>query len=138
MNYKQGDIVKIPFIFSDDTGSKSRPAIVISNSNLDDVKEMIFVQVTSVPRNDKFSFPLTNNDLSIKFPPNLNKQCQARCHRISAIANFKIEKKIAQLKPEKLQELIDRIYSLIKKEDAEETSLEDLTAQIDSNNKSGK
>jgi mRNA interferase MazF len=116
MKYEQGDIVKIPFIFSDDTGSKSRPAIIVSNNSLDCVDEMIFIQVTSVPRNDNFTFPLVVDDLSIPFPPNLNKPCQARCHRISAIHKSKIEKKIAKLKPEKLQELVNRVFSLIKAE----------------------
>jgi mRNA-degrading endonuclease toxin of MazEF toxin-antitoxin module len=118
MKYEQGDIVKIPFVYSDDTGSKSRPAIIVSNSCLDCVDEMIFVQVTSVPRNDNFSFPLLTADLAIPFPPNLNKPCQARCHRISAIHKSKIEKKIAKLKSEKLKELVNRVVALIKAETA--------------------
>jgi len=32
--YNQGEIVLIPFPYSDLTGSKKRPAIIISNSNL--------------------------------------------------------------------------------------------------------
>ncbi|MDA3836184.1 MAG: type II toxin-antitoxin system PemK/MazF family toxin [Nanoarchaeota archaeon] len=32
--YKQGDIILIPFPYSDLTGSKKRPAIIISNSKL--------------------------------------------------------------------------------------------------------
>ena len=32
--YKQGEIILIPFPFSDLTGSKKRPAIIISNSKL--------------------------------------------------------------------------------------------------------
>jgi mRNA interferase MazF len=116
MNYDQGDIVKIPFPFSDDTGAKSRPAVIISNSKLDCLNDLIFIQITSVPRQDAFSFPLSADDLSIPFPPALGKPCQARCHRISAIENKKIEKKIAKLKPEKLRELIDKVYCLIEPE----------------------
>jgi len=118
MNFEQGDIVKIPFPYSDDTGSKSRPAIVVSNGRLNHVDEMIFVQVTSVPRADEFSFPLTPEDLSVPFPPALNKPCQARCHRISAIHKSKIERRVAKLKPERLHDLIDRVYALIKQETA--------------------
>ena len=116
MNFEQGDVVKIPFPYSDDTGSKSRPAIIISNDKVSSVGEMIFVQITSVPRNDEFSFPLNFDDLSIPFPAALNKPCQARCHRVSAIQKAKIEKRVAKLKPEKLEELIMRVYSLIKME----------------------
>lgn len=34
MKFEQGDIILIPFPYSDLTGAKRRPAIIISNSNL--------------------------------------------------------------------------------------------------------
>ncbi len=34
MKFRQGDIILIPFPYSDLTGAKRRPALIISNSNL--------------------------------------------------------------------------------------------------------
>jgi mRNA interferase MazF len=55
MSYKQGDIVFVPFPFSDDTGSKFRPAIVISNNRVNNSLDIILAQITAKPRNDEFT-----------------------------------------------------------------------------------
>jgi mRNA interferase MazF len=50
--FVKGDVVVIPFPFSDLTGMKRRPALVISELDGDD---LILVQITSQAKVDKYS-----------------------------------------------------------------------------------
>jgi mRNA interferase MazF len=57
--FVKGDIVVIPFPFSDLSGSKRRPALVIADLDGDDV---ILCQITSVARNDNYAVPVDAAD----------------------------------------------------------------------------
>jgi len=57
----KGDVVVIPFPFSDLSASKKRPAIVVASLTGDD---QIVAQITSVARNDNYSISI--NDKKIK------------------------------------------------------------------------
>jgi len=56
--FVKGDIVVIPFPFSDLSGSKRRPALVLSDLPGDDI---ILCQITS-QNSDKFAITLSNTD----------------------------------------------------------------------------
>ncbi len=45
--YEQMDIVLMPFPYSDLTGSKQRPALIISNKNLNNTEDRICCLITS-------------------------------------------------------------------------------------------
>lgn len=47
MNYTQKDIVIIPFPYSDLTGSKQRPALIVSNQLINQTKDRICCLITS-------------------------------------------------------------------------------------------
>jgi len=55
MSYIQGDIVLVPFPFTMGTSSKVRPAIVVSNSTVNNTEDVILAQITSKPRKDVFT-----------------------------------------------------------------------------------
>ena len=57
--FMKGDIVVIPFPFSDLSGSKRRPALVIADIKGEDV---ILCQITSVARNDAYAVPIDASD----------------------------------------------------------------------------
>jgi len=60
----QKDLVLLPFPFSDQTGRKVRPAIVISNDEFNNNSEdVLVVAVTSNISKGKYTIPLTNKDL---------------------------------------------------------------------------
>ncbi len=59
--FVKGDVVVIPFPFSDLSGSKRRPAFVLADLPGDDV---ILCQVTSQPSKDNLSVPLLISDFS--------------------------------------------------------------------------
>ncbi|MDR3324465.1 MAG: type II toxin-antitoxin system PemK/MazF family toxin [Spirochaetaceae bacterium] len=57
--FVKGDIVVIPFPFSDLSGSKRRPAFVVKDLPGDD---SILCQITSVSKSDIFALPLDGTD----------------------------------------------------------------------------
>jgi mRNA interferase MazF len=57
-----GDIVVLPFPFSDLTGSKRRPAFILAGVNGNDT---ILCQITSRARIDKYAILLDKNDFSV-------------------------------------------------------------------------
>jgi mRNA interferase MazF len=60
--YKQGDMVLIPYPYTDLSSVKKRPVIIVSSNTHSDF--FVVAKVTSAVRNDDFSFPLNNSDLS--------------------------------------------------------------------------
>lgn len=89
--FQRGDIVAVNFPFTDLTGSKLRPAIVMSNSNrITSTGDVIIVKITSVFRNDGLNLEIEPNDLNFTLP----KESYVRCHCITAIDESIIKKKI--------------------------------------------
>ena len=60
--FVKGDVVIIPFPFSDLKGSKKRPALVVTDLPGDD---FIACQITSKANSDSFALPLNANDFVI-------------------------------------------------------------------------
>src|SRR5690606_18878706 len=107
MTLLQGDIVLVPFPFSDQSGSKPRPAIIISNSSVNKTPDVILAQITSQVRADDFSFLL--NDKNVTKSLQL-AHCEVRCHKIFTAEKNIILKKISSLKKENISELIGQVY----------------------------
>lgn len=57
--FVKGDVVVIPFPFSDLSGNKRRPALVVATLPGND---LILCQITSRNRRDKFTIPLSFTD----------------------------------------------------------------------------
>lgn len=111
MKFNQGDIVLLPFPFSDLSSSKLRPAIVISNSLVNQTPEVILAQITTNIRNDEFSFFISENKLT----HSLREHCEIRCHKLFTAKKNIVKSKISSFKPDACQEIIEKIYSLISK-----------------------
>lgn len=58
----KGDVVVLPFPFSDLSASKKRPAVVAATLPGDDI---ILCQVTSVERKDDYAIPLKEKDFAV-------------------------------------------------------------------------
>jgi len=106
-NLVKGDIVVIPFPFSDLTGSKRRPAFVIADLPGDDV---ILCQVTSNAKLDKFAIPLnidafTTGSLSI--------DSFIRPNKIFTADKNLILYTVGHLSDSKISEVLNRVISLI-------------------------
>jgi mRNA interferase MazF len=106
----QGAIVLVPFPFTDLTGRKQRPALVVSPSGIhpDDV---ILCAITSqVPRNlSQWELPLEASDLVERRLPRPSVILVAKlftCHRSLIRGQF------GTLEAAKLAEVLDRLRSL--------------------------
>lgn len=103
----KGDIVVIPFPFSDLSDVKKRPAFVVNNLKGDDV---ILCQITSKNVKDKYSVSLLSTDFS---RGNLLVDSNIRPNRIFTADGGIILYKVGNVKEKKTKEVIRRIIEVI-------------------------
>ena len=109
---EQRDLLLVPFPFSDQSGKKVRPVIVISNNDFNKFSEDILaVGVTTNISKDKYTISLTNNDLEIG---TLITACCIKAENLLKIDKELIIKKIGKIKSEKFNLIIDKIIEIIK------------------------
>ena len=93
MEYKPGDLILIPFPFSDLTSHKKRPALILKEK--DYFGDFLAVPLTSQPQHQQ-SIELDNKDLS---RGELPKKSWLRVDKIYTLNDCLIIKKIGTLKP---------------------------------------
>ncbi|MEG4518672.1 MULTISPECIES: type II toxin-antitoxin system PemK/MazF family toxin [unclassified Microcoleus] len=106
--FVNGDVVIVPFPFSDLTQTKRRPAIVIATLEGDD---LILCQITSQTISDRYAITIQNSDFS---EGGLNQTSNIRPNRLFTADRGIIIYKAGQLKPDKLNEAIARIFEIIQ------------------------
>jgi len=106
--FVKGNVVVIPFPFSDLKGTKRRPAFVITDLPGDDI---ILCQITSTARADIFAIPLENEDFT---SGTLSINSFIRPNKIFTADKKLILYKIGHLSNEKIFEIINSIISLLK------------------------
>ena len=111
MVYQRGDIVVVPFPFSDGSNAKKRPALVISNADVNKSGDYILVQITSKEKNDDLSIAIKSTDF-IDTPLPLNSF--VRCHKIFVLNHSFILYKVCSVKESFLKTLIKKINTLIQ------------------------
>ncbi|MFZ2907150.1 MAG: type II toxin-antitoxin system PemK/MazF family toxin [Cyclobacteriaceae bacterium] len=104
--FVKGDIVILPFPFSDLSASKKRSALVLANLPGQDI---ILCQITSQLVHDKFSISLLEKDL---ISGRLIKESNIRPNRIFTASKSIILYKAAQVSPSKLTEVRNKVVSL--------------------------
>ncbi len=114
--YKQGEIVLVPFPYSDLSGSKRRPVLVVSNndynSSFPDIIVAVITSKTSKP--DNYSIPLLAEDLEIGFLP---ESSLIRIHKLFTIEKSRIVKRFSFVKKEKLDESLNLLGKLFQPSD---------------------
>ena len=98
-----GDIVVVPFPFTDLSSARKRPALALSNLEGDDI---IICEITSVMRKDSYVVSLENKDLE---SGKLKTNSIIRPNRILTIDKSKINYKFGKIKDSKLQEVMGKI-----------------------------
>ena len=106
--FVKGDVVVIPFPFSDLSGNKRRPALVIADLNGDDI---ILCQITSVAHKDRYAVPLDTTDFESETLPaksfvRPNKIFTADQHLVLYLA--------CRLKPRKMQDITAAIVGILE------------------------
>jgi mRNA interferase MazF len=105
--FVKGDIIIVPFPFSDLTQTKRRPALVVANLEGDD---LILCQITSKAIRDDYAIPLENTDFETG---SLNQPSNIRPNRLFTADRGIILYKVGSLSSKKLQATIDKIIEIL-------------------------
>lgn len=97
--FVKGDVVVLPFPFTNLRNSKKRPALVVSSLKGDDI---ILCQITSKARYDRYAVALRNQDLK---SGTLNIESVIRPNRLFTADSSLILYKLGTLKRSKTKEV---------------------------------
>lgn len=103
-----GDIVVVPFPFSDLSNSKRRPALVLADLVGDDI---ILCQITSQFNRDPYAIKLHNEDFETG---SLKKDSNIRPNRIFTADKKIILYKVGAINNQKFNEVTDKLNGLFK------------------------
>jgi len=106
--FVKGDVVVVPFPFSDLTRAKRRPALVIAELEGDD---LILCQITSQSVRDRYAVPIDENDFETG---TLKQRSNLRPNRIFTADRHIILYRAGHLKPEKMNEVIKEIVGFLR------------------------
>lgn len=107
--FVKGDVLVIPFPFSDLTASKKRPALVVASLSGDDV---ILCQITSKTKSDAYALPLANDDFA---GGSLNQESFVRPNRLFTADSRIVLYKIGSLKSDTMGQVTEKIIEILKK-----------------------
>jgi len=103
-----GDIVVISFPFSDLSGSKKRPALVLRNL---DGFDIILCQITSKNTKDKYSISLKTKEFQTG---TLNQDSNIRINKLFTADKSIINYKAGTLQKTKITIILNKVCELIK------------------------
>lgn len=106
--FVKGDVVVIPFPFSDLTSSKRRPALVLASLSGDDI---ILCQITSKMIKDQYALPIEDEHFA---EGSLKQISNIRPNRIFTADRNIVLYKIGYLQAEKTNEIIEKIIELLR------------------------
>lgn len=102
----KGDVVVLPFPFSDLTGNKKRPALVVADLQGDDV---ILCLITSQKAKDSYAISLSNNDFATG---SLNQNSNIRPNRLFTADSKIILYQIGTLDKNKSAEVTKKVVEI--------------------------
>jgi len=115
MSIEQRDIVLLPFPFTNLSGQKKRPVLVISKDEFNAQSEdIIVVQITSKLTSgfSKYNVVIDNNDLEACYGKPIIKSL-VKPYRIFTIEKRKVIKKIGKLSEKKFREVLEKLKEVI-------------------------
>ena len=107
--FVKGDVVVLPFPFSDLSGSKRRPALVIADLDGDDT---ILCQITSVAKFDKYAVAIKSDSF---ISGSLSVDSYVRPNKIFTADKKLILSVAGRLSEEKASEIADSVIKIISK-----------------------
>ena len=106
--FVKGDVVVVPFPFSDLTGAKRRPALVLAAPGGDD---LILCQITSQAVRDQHAISLSDPDFETG---SLQRDSNARPNRIFTCDRSLILYKAGALKRDKTCEVVEKAVEILR------------------------
>lgn len=104
-----GDIVEVAFPFTDRSGEKRRPALVLADVGMGD---WIVCEITSTGRDFTGDIPLTQNDM--EHDGSLNHDSWLRPSRLNTLHGRLLAKRIGNVSDEKLAEVSAAVRGLFR------------------------
>jgi len=108
---EQGDLLLVPFPFSDQSGKKVRPVIIVSNEDFNEFSEdVIVVGVTSNLSKNRYTLGLSDKDLAE------GKLFGDSCIKVENILRLDkdlVVKKIGKINQNKLKQTISLLFNII-------------------------
>ncbi|MBW4549810.1 MAG: type II toxin-antitoxin system PemK/MazF family toxin [Aphanocapsa sp. GSE-SYN-MK-11-07L] len=106
--FVKGDIVVVPFPFSDLTNAKRRPALVVATLTRND---LILCLITSQTTNDQYAVAISNNDFETG---SLNRNSYVKSNRLFTANEQIIAYKVGNLTTDKINEVITKIIEILQ------------------------
>jgi len=106
--FMKGDIIVVPFPFSDLTQAKRRPALILAELAGDD---RILCQITSQKVSDRYAIKLDDSDLE---SGGLKQKSNIRPNRIFTCDIQLILYRVGHMKHSKLDEVIEKVVEIIR------------------------
>lgn len=104
----KGDVVVVPFPFSDLTNAKRRPALVVATLTRND---LILCLITSQATNDPYTIAVSNDDFA---NGSLNRNSYIKSNRLFTANEQIIAYKIGTLTTDKINEVITKIIEILQ------------------------
>ena len=105
----------LPFPFTNQSGSKYRPAVVVSNNIINTSKDLIAAQITTKTLSGPYAMKISNADVLIPFKPP-HSEMYISCKKIAVFEKSIVQKKITELSDSRITELIDKVKSVFDKD----------------------
>ncbi len=106
--FVKGDVVVVPFPFSDLSRAKRRPALVIAGLEGDD---LILCQITSQSIRDRYAVLIDENDFEMG---TLRQRSNVRPNRIFTADRHIVIYRAGLLKPKKVREVADKVVEILR------------------------
>ena len=106
--FVKGDVVVVPFPFSDLSQSKRRPALIIASFEDDDA---ILCQITSKAIKDSYAISIDGTDFA---SGSLRQRSNVRPNRLFTADRHIILYRVGNIKKEKMVQVTDKIIEIIK------------------------
>ncbi|MEB3251539.1 MAG: type II toxin-antitoxin system PemK/MazF family toxin [Cyanobacteriota bacterium] len=104
----KGDVVVVPFPFSDLTNAKRRPALVVATLTRND---LILCLITSQLISDPYTIAVSNNDF---VTGSLNRDSHIKANRLFTANDQLIAYKVGTLTSSKINQVIAKIIQILK------------------------
>ena len=109
--YKQGEIVIVPFPFSNLSSIKQRPVLILSKNEDNNLNEdIITCGITSNIRNSKYSVLIENKDL---LEGDIPKPSRIKVDKLFTISQNIIKKKVGRIKKEIFEKVKSEFIKLM-------------------------
>ena len=109
---KQRNIVLVPFPFSDQTGKKVRPALILSNNSFNENSDdLILCGITSNTKSSKYSLSIDQKDIE---EGNLYEKSSIKVENVMKINKNLVIKAFAKLKKKSYIEVTKKLNELVK------------------------